>query len=295
MSENQHPDPELAAELLRGAWDLHMHAAPDVVPRIQRADEVLADAEAAGMGAIGLKDHCGSTAALATVLDAVSGSSGPRVFGSITLNPPMGGLNPYAVEAALREGARTVWFPTYSSRHHLDLLGRGPFPLATHEKGFTLYTEDSHFQSGIREILTLVAEHDAVLSTGHLAPEESLILFRAAKEAGVKRMVLTHASLGVTDAGLALQREARSLGAWIEHCLLALTPGERSCTEAEMAAQIQAIGAEHVFLTSDLGQMPNGPVVAGFGNGLARLVAAGLSRREAKMISSVNPEKVLFA
>ena len=284
---------DLTAELLQGAWDVHMHAAPDVVPRIQQADEVLADARAAGMAAIGLKDHCGSTAALATVLDTISGETGPRVFGSITLNPPVGGLNPAAVEAALREGARTVWFPTYSAKRHLELMGRGPFPLAANETGLTLCGEGGNVRAGVADILSLIAEHDAVLSTGHLAPEESLILFRAAKEAGVKRMVLTHASLAVTDAPIEIQREALELGAWIEHCLLALTPGERSCSEAEMVGQMQAIGAERVFLTSDLGQTPNGPVVAGFGQGLARLIAAGLTREEAKLISSVNPERVL--
>ena len=43
-----------------------------------------------------------------------------KVFGGVALNQTVGGLNPYAVELALRMGGRMVWFPTLSSAAHID-------------------------------------------------------------------------------------------------------------------------------------------------------------------------------
>src|SRR3546814_17841203 len=42
------------------------------------------------------------------------------VYGGIALNHTVGGLNPYAVELALRMGGRVVWFPTLASPAHID-------------------------------------------------------------------------------------------------------------------------------------------------------------------------------
>jgi hypothetical protein len=277
--------------LIESAWDVHLHAGPDVVPRVQRADEVLRDAKEAGMAAIGLKDHCGSTAALAAVLQA-SDPDGPRVLGSITLNPPVGGLNPHAVEAALREGARTVWFPTYSTKRHLDVSGSGPFPMAGDEPGLTILDETGEIKPQVWAILELIAEHGAVLATGHLDPMESLVLFRVARERRIQRMVLTHATLDVTDMSPAMQKECVRMGAVIEHCMLAMTPGCFSCEPERMVAEIREVGAEHVILSSDLGQVANGPVVQGFRAGLSRLQKAGLTIAEIRQAVAVNPRNL---
>jgi len=268
-----------AAELLQGAWDVHLHAGPDVIPRAQRADEVARDARAAGMAAIGLKDHCGSTAALAAVLQAQHAGA-LRVLGSITLNPPSGGFNPWAVEAALREGARTVWFPTYAARRHLEVYGRGPFPLAPADEGLVIWQDapGGALKPEVLAVLEAVRAGDGVLATGHLDPQESLALFATARAMGIRRMVLTHATLKVTAAPVELQRRAVALGAVVEHCTLALTGTDPDCTPARMAAEIRDLGGEHVILTSDLGKPADGPVVAGFGAWLVRLEAAGLSR-----------------
>lgn len=282
-----------AAALLAGAWDVHLHAGPDVIPRAQRADEVLRDARAAGMAAIGLKDHCGSTAALAAVLQARD-PDGPRVLGSVTLNPPVGGFNPCAVEAALREGARTVWFPTYASRRHLEVCGRGPFPLAEGHEGLDVWRDGpgGALKPEVLAVLEAVRAGDGVLATGHLDPRESLALFAAARDMGIRRMVLTHATLKVTDAPLEAQRRAVALGAVVEHCMLALTGEQPDCTPDRMVAEIRELGVEHVILTSDLGKPADGPVVAGFGDWLARLEAGGLPHAGLRRAVVDNPARL---
>ncbi|MGB6222124.1 hypothetical protein [Haloferula sp.] len=112
------------------------------------------------------------------------------------------------------------------------------------------------------------------------------------RERKIERLVLTHATLDVTAMPVEMQREATGLGAVIEHCMLAMTPGCFSCAPERMVAEIQEIGAGHVILSSDLGQMDNGPVVEGFDAGLSRLVDAGLSMAEARQAVSENPRRL---
>jgi Family of unknown function (DUF6282) len=112
MNETDHPavPSARARELVRGAFDMHVHIAPDVVAR--RIDDVglarrFRELELAGFV---LKSHYVPTAERAAVAQSVV--DGVSVMGSITLNRAVGGMNALAVEVAAREGARVVWLPT---------------------------------------------------------------------------------------------------------------------------------------------------------------------------------------
>src|SRR6056297_3385649 len=119
--------------LLRDAYDLHVHCSPDVVPRAQDMFDLAVAAKAAEMAGIGLKDHTTSTVGRCHALNRQF-PGGPRFFSSIALNPPVGGLNPAAVEAALASGADMVYFPTYAARHHIHTLGTDITPVP-HPRG----------------------------------------------------------------------------------------------------------------------------------------------------------------
>src|SRR5258706_309913 len=80
--------------------DLHLHTAPDVVPRKLDAFEAARQAAARGMRAILLKSHVTITADRAALVEQVVPAV--RVFGGLVLNQAVGGFNPAAVEAALR-------------------------------------------------------------------------------------------------------------------------------------------------------------------------------------------------
>ena len=61
-------------ELIRGAYDLHVHAGPDIVPRRQDILDVARDALNAGMGGLVFKDHYTTTADRAWIdLEVVPG------------------------------------------------------------------------------------------------------------------------------------------------------------------------------------------------------------------------------
>ena len=53
------------------------------------------------------------------------------------------------------------------------------------------------------------------------------------------------------------------------------------------------MGVEHVILSSDLGQVDSGPVVAGFARCLGKLIGAGLTEDEIRVMIVDNPKKLL--
>ena len=104
---------ERARTLVRGAYDLHVHVAPDV-PQRRIDDRTLAHRFAElGLAGFALKSHYTSTAERAQVVSALVPEV--RVVGTLTVNRAVGGMNALAVEIAAREGARIVWMPTVDS------------------------------------------------------------------------------------------------------------------------------------------------------------------------------------
>ena len=85
------PPSKRARELLRGAYDTHIHVAPDVVPRI--VDDVTLAQRFAELGMDGfvLKSHYTSTAERASVVRAAV--PGIQALGAIVLNRAVGGMN----------------------------------------------------------------------------------------------------------------------------------------------------------------------------------------------------------
>lgn len=287
-----------ADDLLTGAFDLHVHTTPDVIPRVQNLNQVVDDAAAAGMGGLLIKEHTTSTVGRCQTLMAARPDC-PRLISAVALNPPLGGVNPLASESALRAGADVVYFPTYGAANHIAIWGAGlpptAFPLGPDdEPGLRVTDDQGELIPPALEVLDIIAAHGAVMATGHVSPDESLALIRAAKERGIRGMMVTHASEPVTQHTLEEQAEAAGLGAFIEHCFFALTdlcPDKISL--AEMAHQIRQIGVEHVIVSSDFGQVPNGPVVAGFRRYLELLGQEGFSRDELRTMIVDNPRRLL--
>lgn len=286
----------MVERLLRGCVDLHVHCAPDVVPRAQDAWDYAAAAAAAGMAAVGLKDHTTTTRGRCAMLNRMY-PAGPHFFACIVLNPQVGGLNPAAVEAALLSGVEMVYFPTWAAEHHIRCLGPKVTPVPHPSHGFQpicILNKDGSLLSEVPAILELLARHDAILATGHLSPAESLALLEAASVAGVQRMVVTHASESVPAMSIEDQRLCVSLGAWIEHSFLAVTPCCPGRVDLELVCeQIRAIGVEHCILSTDFGQVANGAPVAGFAHYLKQLLHHGFDEREIRTMIANNPRQLL--
>jgi len=284
--------------LLEGAYDIHVHASPDVVPRAMDVIQIAKAAIKQKMSGLLVKDHTTATTGRVYVLNnLLKGTC--RFFSSLALNPPVGFVNPTAVESALRSGTDIIYFPTYGAENHIKKWGLGKpptaFPVSRHEKkGFRLLDETGKVRHGTNAILKLIARHDAVLGTGHLSPVESLELIRRAKKAGVKRIVVTHASESVVDMEPDQQKEAAHRGAMIEHCFFAVTescPGKIQLEK--IRDQIRYVGTSSSILSTDFGQVENSSPIEGFSYYLGKMRDLGFSEDELHLMTHDNPKKLM--
>jgi hypothetical protein len=284
------------SELLEGAFDLHVHTAPDCQERKQSADEYIQDLLRYRMGGALLKDHTTNTADRAQILHERYPQL--NVFGAIVLNYPVGGLNPVAVEAALRMGAKFVFMPTYSSALNVKLFGFAhpalPYPFPRHAEGIHLLDHNGHLSWEVVEICELIAGFDVCLATGHVSGEEAMVLVKAAREIGVRRIAVTHASLQFLGITPELQKDLAHLGAIIEHSFVGCTTlNPHPLSLANIAAQILTVGPDHCILSTDLGQVLNPPPVEGFATFAEGLVREGVSINQIRRMVVENPRMLL--
>ena len=299
------PVSERARELLRGAYDTHIHVAPDVVPRI--VDDVTLARRFAELGMDGfvLKSHYTCTAERAAVVRAAV--PGIDCRGAIVLNRAIGGLNPLAVEVAAREGARTVWLPTVDSvneSHERDALPGAKVPvwvklqLELREQGIEIppvpvVDGDGAPLPETLAVLERIAHHGLLLATGHLARDEIFTVVDAALDAGVTQIVITHPEFPAQSLSVADQRLLAQRGALLERCMT--TPHTGKIAWDEWIDHIRATGPEHSILSTDLGQVFNPPVEDGMGIMVDRLLAAGLSEQEVHVMAVANSRRVAGA
>jgi hypothetical protein len=204
--------------LISGVADLHVHGAPSLVERHGLDHEVLGAHGSVGIDFAVLKAHEGSTAERALIAAQREEASGVTVVGGIVLNSPVGGANPDAVEVAARLGGRVVWMPTVSAPAHIASPS-SPSQSVHRTMVFRqvdVVDDDGALLPAWRDVLDVVAEHDMLLASGHLTCSQSLVLFRAAKAAGVTRMLLNHPRMTFLEWDDAAAPEFAQLGVVLE-------------------------------------------------------------------------------
>ena len=273
-----------ARTLLRGSVDIHVHAAPDpFTARRTNSRELARLSREAGMGGIVLKSHDYPTQPLAWALN--DEFDGIDVYGSMALDWGVGGLNPDAVQVSLNIGARVVWMPTFDAANSRGRSGhffsKGP--------GISVLDDAGNLVPACHDILDLLHAHDAVLASGHIAPNETLALLREARRRGV-RSVITHASFGIP---VEVQQELAALGVFIEHCGLAAFRADDGESVRSIAEQIRAVGIEHAICSTDLGQAQNPDPPLGFGIWIDCLLEQGFTASEVRQMVQENPRALL--
>jgi hypothetical protein len=290
--------------LVEGAYDLHVHVAPDVPER--RIDDATLARRFAELGLAGfaLKSHYTSTAERAQVVSALVPEV--EVVGALAMNQGVGGMNALAVEIAAREGARIVWMPTVDSpaetagrtepkagdkvpqwarlQHELRDLGLGIEPV--HVTG-----SDGRLLPETRDVLRVIARHGLILATGHLAREDTFAVVDGALEEGVSDIVVTHPEFTCQDFSIEDQVALADRGCLLERCLTTAWSGKT--TWEHVFDGVRAVGVERTLFSSDLGN-PAYPAVedglalwadrllgAGFDEGDVREMIVGQSRRVA--------------
>ena len=292
---------EVVARVLKGGIDLHVHPAPSPLPRRIDAVEAAQAAEAIGMRAIVVKSHHHSTVTDVLALGRDLNGLPVRVFGGIALNSAVGGLNPHAVDLALKLGGRIVWFPTIGSPQHIAHHAAHPdlkFPkLAVHvrdEQPVDVLDESGQLRPEVHDIIGLIKEHDAILASGHMAPDRILAVFEAAHAAGVTKLLVNHPNF-VVEATHEQGKRFVELGAVIEHslCMYDDRSSFYNWDIDVLLGWIRAVGADRSTLGSDLGQMKNPLPSEAFTNIVGQLLDAGLSEGELESMVRRNPARLL--
>jgi hypothetical protein len=278
-------EPLAVAAQVEGAIDLHVHSAPDSVPRALTAIETAQIARRHGLRAVLYKSHFVETASLAYLVSQVVPEVG--AYGGIALNRSVGGFNVEAVKrmAAMTGGhGRVVWMPTVDA-------AQGPFAATVEAANILPVSANGELLPEVIAVLETIASLDLALATGHSSPQDSLLLVRAARSLGIDRIVITH-PLGDLTPPPPIQRELIALGALLEFPFGSIAPIGTTSFD-DLVARIRAAGAEHVVLSTDLGQ-PGNPVPAvGFANGVQRLLDAGVTQREIDLMIRRNPARLL--
>jgi hypothetical protein len=240
-------DQKLTDRVLAGAIDLHAHYGPDSYPRQWDAFEVAALAKDRGLRGVVLKNHWSETASIAYLVRKY-GAQGIDVFGAVSLDTPLGGVNPQAVRYMVDVTGgwgRIVWMPTHDSEHEVA-FNKEKRPSVPVSRDGALLPETL-------EVIGLVAEHGLTLATGHVTPEETLMILEQARKRGVTRLIVTHPLLDpqFTFMSVPQLREAVALGGIVEITAGSLWregPGRERVLKA-----IRAIGPENFFVASDSG------------------------------------------
>ena len=273
---------EEASVALKGVIDVHVHALPDSDPRAVDAFEIARIARRYGMRALLFKNHYTHTASLAYfVSQAVPGI---EAYGGITLNNTVGGINPNAVEYMARttgRRGRVVWMPTRDS--DAVRVSRGGKLLPK-----------------VKDVLTVMARENLSLATGHVSPEESLLLIREARSMGIDRIIVTHRMSAIVGMTLEQQVEAARLGAYLEYCYNHLLPVSRGVVKPEgglpietLVAAIRAVGPTQAILSTDLGQQLNPIHTDGMISLILMLREQGFTEEEVDRMSKTNPARLL--
>ena len=212
------------------------------------------------MKAVVLKCHHENTVSRAYLVQRVI--PGIRVFGGVVLNYYVGGINPAAVEAALRLGGEEVWMPTVDAGHHAVIHGgNGGYDIqaggGAEGRGDLGHGQGRSAPPGGEDVLELVAEHGAILGTAHLSPREIVALVREAKSCGVEKIVVTHPYFKVPNFDLDTLEEVARLGAMPEFGYCTVSPAWQYASVDKIVQSIERIGASRCLLVSDTGQRHN--------------------------------------
>jgi hypothetical protein len=271
---------------LEGIIDLHLHCGPDSLPRKFDVFDVARFAKDRGMRGFVAKNHFEPTASLA--YSARKQVPGIEVFGGVTLNLTVGGMNPAAVEYMAKVSGgygRFVWMGSFDTeaqvRHFKE--NRPCVPVA----------RDGKLLPQVVDVISVIAHHRLILSTGHNTPQEVILMIREARRQGVQHVVVTHAMIAPIHMPPQLMKEAAEMGAVIEFVYNGLIGPHKEFEMADYAAAIHQVGADHCILTTDLGQVVNPPHADGMLAFIEGMTSLGFSQAAIDRMTRVNPARLL--
>lgn len=290
--------------IIHGAYDLHVHSAPDVLPRLMDDLEMAQRIIKSGMAGYAIKSHYFPTAERATLVNSLYPES--EAIGTITLNSSVGGMNPTAVEMAGRAGTKLVWFPTTDAAHERKHVFNGdpnkklPYwasiLMDMQKEGLEapivhVVDENGKLTKQTHEVLEVIARHQMILATAHLSHEETFLLVKEAHAKGLRNIIVTHVDFPTTFYTVEEQKELTKYGAVMEHCYTTWATGKVDWET--VVEQIKAFDPEHLVLGTDLGQKTAIYPDEGMLKFAERLIESGVSEDAVRTMIVSTPRRLL--
>jgi hypothetical protein len=130
-----------------------------------------------------------------------------------------------------------------------------------------------------------------VLATGHISPAEMEPVVKAAREAKVERIVITHAEFPTTYLTVEAHKKLLPYGVYFERCFT--TPYTGKVAWETVIENIRSVGAATTIVSTDLGQTTNPYVDEGLEIYIGKLLDAEISERDVERMVRDNPAQVL--
>jgi hypothetical protein len=274
------------AALLVDVFDAHMHSGPDTsINRYYDDWQNAREFMEWGMAGFAAKAHGGDTSRSAAIVQKLAdeyavtrGLKKIRIVGGVCLNYSVGGWNPEAVRAAARFGGKFVWTPTLDAAHDRKVAGR--------EGGLEVMDAKGQLLPEVEAVLSVIAEHDLILSISHQSTEERFMLVQAANRLGIRRFIVDHPHQANTKMTLDQMEEFANAGAIL---------GIYSHVDPkEAVAILDRIPHERLIFASDKGFILGPTPAEGIREFIGRLLIMGVSEATIRRMFVENPHNLVF-
>lgn len=313
-------DPKDIDEIMDGLVDIHCHGAPAGGWLSGRPSIVHTTMEASKEKVAGIvfKDHNTMTNNFGLlvnectdIIKELKGELGEvftptKLYGSLVLNYPIGGLNPIAVKTALYGYGDCVeiWLPSTSAKWQLDNIAA---ELGKSNDSGIVVSENGELAPELIEILDIMAEYNnnslgrrVALQTCHVSNQEKFDVLRYIRKKGMDiDVIMTHITQELTIASEEEMLEMIDLGAYIEFSETSCVPwtGMQDMilnfdfSFSVLKSLLNKKGPENIILSSDSGQ-PSHEFVPGWRSFIKTLLAQGVSKKDIRIMSRDIPKKV---
>lgn len=277
---------------MNGVIDMHVHTGPDLRERAYDDFDLCDAAVRVGARAIVIKTHLGDTANRAYLVNRynkiVHGDNNFTMFGSVTLNRCIGGINPVAVENALKLGAKVVWLPTQSARRHLEMMKKSTDDAVDVVRHGKVVPE-------LFDVFQLVKDHNAVLGTAHVSPQDAFVVVEAARKAGVEKIVITHPEWWIVGMSLDDQlRLVKDYNVILERCYAQnMGGGNYKSNLPDNLEIIKTVGCKNVMVSTDGGQTENPHWELALEEYMQYLVDHGIPEDQVRCMTRTIPARLL--
>lgn len=247
--------------LLKGAFDFRIHTGPE--PDGERRTDYLEagrDAYEAEMEGFVLMKHRHPTALAAYALNRMY--PGFHAAGSIVLNTSVGGLNPDAVEAAAKLGAKVLWMPTQDA----GSIGLLDAP------------------DDVEAVLEVANTHGMAVASTHASFADTETLVDLAGSIGLVRLLVTNpiARFGTDEGSWLLSQDLYVELPFLSYC------SDRDAGN-RLRADIEEIGPDRCIVSTDFGQWTNPPPAEGMRMAIAAMLDAGMRDADITRVVRTNP------